>query len=319
MKSYLLLHQCWLTRDNDNAIAIEFCDLLLGDELTKDLHTYYAADKVYKYYGFKNGNPWNTSVQFKTRTVDRDTFGTNTGFTATYHFNIKNSFDFSTLKAVVERASLWSISFNGTEIKPEAGKWWLDREFNIFNIGTLAKKGDNTITLKANPMKVHAEIEPVYITGDFSVKPAEKGWTIEPPVKTLTIGSWKDQGMPFYSWGVTYKKDFNIEKPEGQYLVRLNKWRGTVAEVKVNDQSGPVIAFPPYESEITGLIKPGSNKIEVKVIGSLKNLLGPHFNNPAPGMASPWLFRNVKSYPAGKDYQLIDYGLMEEFALIKGI
>ena len=306
-----------VTRNNDNAIAIEFCDLLLGDELTKDLHTYYAADKVYKYYGFKNGNPWNTSVQFKTRTVDRDTFGTNTGFTATYHFNIKNSFDFSTLKAVVERASLWSIFFNGTEIKPEAGKWWLDREFNIFNIGALAKKGDNTITLKAYPMKVNAEIEPVYITGDFSVKPAEKGWTIEPPVKTLTTGSWKEMGMPFYSWGVTYKKDYNIEKPEGQYLVRLNNWRGTVAEVIVNDKAARVIAFPPYESEITDLIIPGTNKIEVKVIGSLKNLLGPHFNNPAPGMASPWLFRNVKSYPAGKDYQLIDYGLMEEFTVLQ--
>jgi hypothetical protein len=244
-----------VTRDNDNAIAIEFCDLLLGDELTKDLHTYYATDKVYKYYGFKNGNPWNTSVQFKTRTVDRDAFGTNTGFTATYHFNIKNSFDFSTLKAVVERASLWSIFFNGTEIKPEDGKWWLDREFNIFNIGALAKKGDNTITLKANPMKVHAEIEPVYITGDFSVKPAEKGWTIEPPDKTLTTGSWKELGMPFYSWGVTYNKDYSIEKPEGQYLVRLNNWRGTVAEVIVNDKAARVIAFPPYESEITDLIR----------------------------------------------------------------
>jgi hypothetical protein len=74
-----------VTRDVDNAIEIEFCDLLIGDELTEDLNTYYAADKVYKHYGFKNGNPWNTSVQFKTNIVNRDTFGINTGFTATYH------------------------------------------------------------------------------------------------------------------------------------------------------------------------------------------------------------------------------------------
>ena len=306
-----------VTRDYQNTVTIEFCDLLLGDELTKDLHTYNAADKVYKYYGFKNGNPWNTSVQFRTRTVDRDTFGTNTGFTATYHFIINNSFDFSALKAIVERASIWSVSINGTEIKPEAGKWWLDREFHVFSIGSIVRKGDNTITLRVNPMKVHAEIEPLYITGDFSVKPAEKGWIIEPPVKTLTTGSWKELGMPFYSWGVTYSKDYNIEKPEGHYFVILNNWSGTVAEVKVNDQAGPVIAFPPYESDITGLIKPGPNKIQVKVIGSLKNLMGPHFNNPKPGMASPWLFRNVKSYPAGKDYQLINYGLFEDFALLK--
>ena len=84
----------------------------------------------------------------------------------------------------------------------------------------------------------------------------------------------------------------------------------------MNDQAAPVIAFPPYESDITGLLKPGSNKIQVKVIGSLKNLMGPHFNNPRPGLVSPGSFRNVKSYPAGKDYQLIDYGLMEEFILI---
>ncbi len=174
-----------INRDNDNAIAIEFCDLLIGNETTKDIHTYYAADKVYKYYGFKNGNPWNTSVQFKTRTVDRDTFGTNTGFTAVYHFNVKRSFDFTSLKAVVERPDLWSVSINGTEINPEAGKWWLDREFKVFNIGELVKTGDNTVTLTASPMKIHAEIEPVYITGDFSVTPADKGWTLEPPVKVI--------------------------------------------------------------------------------------------------------------------------------------
>ncbi len=134
------------------------------------------------------------------------------GFTATYHFNIRDAFDFSSMKAVVERPALWSVTLNGTEIKPEAGKWWLDREFGVFNIGGLAKKGDNTLTLKAIPMKVHAEIEPVYITGDFSVMPSEKGWTIGPAVKTLTTGSWKDQGMPFYSWGVNYSREYIIEK-----------------------------------------------------------------------------------------------------------
>ncbi|HBC80156.1 MAG TPA: hypothetical protein DEO60_07045 [Bacteroidales bacterium] len=306
-----------VTRDNDNALAIEFCDLQLGGELTKDLHTYNASDKVYKNFGFKNGNPWNTSVQFKTRTVDRDTFGTNTVFSVTYHFDIKSGFDFSSLKAVVERPALWSVSLNGIEIRPEPGKWWLDREFGVFNIGNLTKKGDNTLTLKANPMKIHAEIEPVYITGDFSVLPSEKGWTIGPSVKKLTTGSWKDQGMPFYSWGVNYIREYNIEKPEGKYFIRLNNWSGTVAEVFVNEKPGPVIAFPPYESDITGLVGTGSNKIKVKVIGSLKNLLGPHFNNPKPGLVSPGSFRNVNSYPPGKDYQLLNYGLMDEFTVLQ--
>jgi len=307
-----------ITRNEENALMIDFCDIEVGNELTKDLHMYNAADKVYKYHGFKNGNPWNTSVQFRTNIVDRDTFGLNTGFTATYHFTIKGKFDFSNLKAVVERTGLWTVSVNGVEVKPEEGKWWLDRSFSVFKIGTIVKSGDNTITLKTSPMKIHAEVEPVYIVGDFSVKPAVKGWVIEAPASVYTTGSWKNQGLPFYSWGVTYSKEFNIEKAEGKWQVGLGNWNGTVAEVSVNGQPATVIAFPPYTTDITGLIKPGINKIDVKVIGSLKNLLGPHHNNPKPGFVSPWIWRNVKAYPAGKDYQMLDYGLLDDFILYRG-
>ncbi|MCX6335430.1 MAG: glycosyl hydrolase [Bacteroidia bacterium] len=306
------------SRDSQNVMTIEFCDLTVGGETINDMHNISAADKVYKYYGFKNGNPWNTSVQFKTRTVDRDTFGVNTGFTATYYFNVKENFDYSAFKASVERPYLWRVTMNGTEVKPEEGKWWLDREFGVFKIGYLVRKGENTITLNASPMKVHAEIEPVYIIGNFSVIPADKGWTIEAPAKELRAGSWKEQGMPFYSWGITYSREFKIDNAEGHYLVSLNNWKGTIAEVTVNGIRATAIAFPPYQSDITNLIKAGVNKVDVKVIGSLKNLLGPHFNNPRPGLVSPGHFRNVKSYPAGKEYQLLDYGLMEEFNLLNG-
>ena len=81
---------------------------------------------------------------------------------------------------------MWTVIVNGTEVKPEDGKWWLDRSLGVFNIGSLVKTGDNTITLKASPMKIHAEIEPVYILGDFSVKPADKGFTIEAPASGYT-------------------------------------------------------------------------------------------------------------------------------------
>ena len=307
-----------VTRNEDNVLMIDFCDIEVGNEVTKDLNTYYAADKVYKYYGFKNGNPWNTSVQFRTNIIDRDTFGLSTGFTATYHFPVNGKFDLSNIKTVIERTNLWTVWVNGIEVKPEEGKWWLDRSFGVFNIGPLVKTGDNIITLKTSPMKIYAEIEPVYVLGNFSVKNADKGWEIDPPSSTYTTGSWKTQRMPFYSWGVSYSEEFNIENSGGKWEVALGNWNGTMAEVAVNGQHAPVIAFPPYHSDITGLIKPGLNKIEVNVIGSLKNLLGPHHNNPRPGLVSPWIWRNVKSYPPGKDYQMLDYGLMEEFTLYNG-
>ena len=307
-----------ISRDSDNVLAIEFCDLNLGGETTADLHNFTATDRVFKSYGFLNGNPWNHSVQFKSQVVDSDTFGVNTGFTATYHFTIKGIFDHSLIKAIVERPYLWSITVNGTEVKPEEGKWWLDREFSVCDIGNLVKPGDNIISLSASPMTVYAEIEPVYITGNFSVKPAEKGWTIEAPASVLKTGSWKDQGMPFYSWGVTYSREFTVENTEGYFQVALDDWKGTIAEVTVNDSPKKIIAFPPYACDVTDLIKPGLNRIDVRIIGSLKNLMGPHFNNPAPGLVSPGHFRNVKTYPAGADYQLFDYGLIGDFQLLNG-
>ncbi|MDO9578994.1 MAG: glycosyl hydrolase, partial [Bacteroidales bacterium] len=235
-----------VTRDVDNVLMIDFCDIKVGNELIKDIHTYDAADKVFKYYGFKNGNPWNTSVQFKTNTVDRDTFSLNTGFTATYHFTIKGNFNLSTMKAVVERTNIWSVYVNGVEVKREDNKWWLDRSFDVLNIGNIVKMGDNTITLNVSPMKINAEVEPIYILGDFSVKPAKKGWLVEAPVSAYFTGSWKKQGLPFYSWGLTYSKEFNIEKAEGIWEVGLENWNGTIAEVTVNGHPATVIAFPPY-------------------------------------------------------------------------
>jgi hypothetical protein len=307
-----------VTRDQDNVLTIDFCDLEVGNNTVKDLNTYYASDKVFRYYGFKNGNPWNTSVQFKKNIVERDTFGIKTGFTATYHFKIGGKFDVTTLKAVVERTNLWSVSVNGNEVKPDPGKWWLDRSFGVYNIGSLVKNGDNTIALKASPMSIHAEIEPVYLLGNFSLKTAEKGWAVEAPVQVFSTGSWKEMGQPFYSWGFTYKEEFNIENNEGIWEVALGKWNGTVAEVKVNGQKANPIAFPPYTTDITALIKPGSNIVEVSVIGSLKNLLGPHHNKPVSGFVSPWIWRDVRSYPSGKEYQMSDYGLYEDFTLVHG-
>ncbi len=306
-------------RDSENVMMIDFCDLEAGGELTKDMNIYYASDKIYKYYGFKNGNPWNTSVQFKKNIVDRDTFDLNSGFTATFHFPVNGTFDLSNIKAVVERPELWKVSVNGSEVKPQDGEWWLDRSFGVFNIGQLIRSGDNTLTLKTSPMKINAEIEPVYITGDFSVMPMEKGWKIDAPQKVYTAGSWRTQGLPFYSWGVSYNEEFEVDSAEGKWIVELGRWNGTLAEVSVNGVRAPDIAFPPYHSNITGLVKPGLNKISVNVIGSLKNLLGPHHNNPKAGFVSPWVWRNVKIYPAGKEYQMLDYGLMENFNVKKGV
>ena len=302
--------------DSDNSLTIDFCDLVMGNETTKDMYTYHASDKVYKANGFKNGNPWNTSVQYKDNTIRRDTFSTG-GFKAIYKFNVEGDFDMSTMKAVVERPHLYKVTLNGIEIKP-SNEWWIDRDMKVFSIGKEVKKGENSLAIETPVMKIHAEIEPAYILGNFTVKPVGKGWTILPPNPVFNIGSWKEQGWPFYSKTVSYSKSFNISNASEYHQVRLTDWIGTVSEVLVNGKSAGIVAFAPYSIDVSELVKEGNNTVEVKIVGSNKNLLGPFHRNPGKGFVSPWTFRNVGDYPSGSEYQQLDYGLMGDIILEKG-
>ncbi|MFA5814563.1 MAG: glycosyl hydrolase [Bacteroidales bacterium] len=304
-------------RMQDNALNIDFCELALEGQPGVEMNVLDASDKVYKHYGFERGDPWATFVQFDNKLMARDTFGQGTGFKATYQFTVEGGFDISGIRAVVERPDLWKVSVNGTDVKKIPGEWWLDRNFGVFAIGSLVKSGENVITLEVYPMKLFAEIEPVYITGIFSVVPADKGWKLTEPPGNFTTGSWSGQGLPFYSWGVSYTRSFEVQKPGLHYEIGLGEWKGTIAEVTVNGSPAGTIAYPPYRLDVSGLIREGNNSVTVTILGSLKNLLGPHHKNPPAGMAISPFWRGVKSYPPGKDYQILDYGLMEDLWLYR--
>ena len=304
-----------VSRLRDNALTIDFCDVTVKGETHKKQHFSRAADIAFKAHGFANGNPWNTSVQYKRNILDRDNFKDG-GFTASYHFTVNDAFDYSGIKLVSERPELFTVKINGHIVEALPGEWWLDRSFGVYPIGGQVKKGSNTVELSISPMRIFAEIEPVYITGNFSVVPEQEGWSIGAPQESFTLGSWKDQKQPFYSWDMSYSKTYTLDDLTGRYAVKLNKWNGTVAEVYVNGQKAGIIAFDPWQLDVTPYLKEGGNTIDVRVIGSLKNLLGPHYRNPAPGLASPWHWKNVDKPIPGKEYQMMDYGLMEDFELI---
>jgi hypothetical protein len=303
-------------RVQDNAMPVDFCDVTVKGQTHRRLYFADAADIAYRAHGFANGNPWNTSVQYKRNILDRDRF-TDGGFTATYRFTVNDDFDYSGMQLVAERPELFTVKINGETVKPVPGKWWLDKSFGVYQVGNQVKKGTNTVELGISPMSIFAEIEPVYITGNFSVVPEQEGWSISAPADHFTPGSWKEQKQPFYSWDFNYGRSYQITDLSGAYLIQLGKWAGTVAEVYVNEVKAGIIAYDPYRLDVTSFLREGTNRIDVRVIGSLKNLLGPHYRNPAPGLASPWHWKNIKEPLAGAEYQMKDYGLMEDFTLYR--
>lgn len=132
---------------------------------------------------------------------------------------------------------------------------------------------------------------------------------------------WKQQGHPFYGADVAYRQRFDVGRPKGSYTVSLPNWHGSVARVNVNGKPAGHIAAPPWECDVTSQIKGGENTVEVVVIGTLKNTLGPHHAGAGLGSAWPGMFQRGPETgpPAGNEYHTVDYGLFEPFVLTQAL
>jgi hypothetical protein len=299
----------------DNVLTLDYVDITAGGETKKNIYFYKASQFAFAKNGMER-NPWDSAVQFHDEIISR-TFGPDTGFEATYRFTIEPQVP-ERLCIVIERPDLFSIKCNGKTVSAMKDTWWLDKAFGKIDIADTTRVGENTVTITASPFTVYHELEPAYVLGTFTLKESDSGFVIiggsEPALK---LGSWKKQGYPFYAAGVCYKQKFNVNHSDGRFLVELDKWYGSVVEVIVNGKSAGYIAYKPWQCDVTDLIKDGTNTIEVAIIGTLKNTLGPHHAGTGLGSAWPGMFQQGPETgpPAGKDYHTVDYGLFEPFIL----
>jgi hypothetical protein len=320
-----------IRRLEPNVLTLDYVDITAGGETKKDLYFYQANQFAWKQNGMDR-DPWDSAVQFKDELI-RKTFPAKSGFEASYKFEIEGAAP-KNLAIVIERPDLYAITCNGQPLKARAKDWWLDKAFGRIPIAAAAREGENVVTIKAMPFTMYHELEPAYLLGDFSLMPIDKGFVVVPE-RALTLGSddklgehsatpegtarvgWNFQGAPFYSAGVAYKERFELVKPAGEYKVALRDWYGSVAKVTVNGKAAGYIDAPPWECEVTKLLRRGGNDVEVTVIGTLKNTLGPHHGNPALGAAWPGSFHVGPSPgpPPGEKYSTVAYGLFEPFVM----
>jgi hypothetical protein len=298
-----------------NVLTVDYVDVSAGGKALENVYFYAANRFVFQQNGMER-NPWDSAVQFRDELI-KMTFAPDSGFEAAYRFSIEKRLP-DQLWIVIERPDLYNITCNGKTIAAGEGDWWLDRSFGRIDIVEFARLGDNTVKIKASPFTVYHELEPAYVLGEFKVKPTDAGFVIEgEPESRLKPGSWKDQGNWFYAGGVSYRQAFEISRPAGNYVVELQEWYGSVAEIKVNGQSAGYVGYKPFRRDITDLIRSGTNVVEVIVTGTLKNTLGPHHAGTGVGSAWPGMFQKgpENGPPAGKTYHTLDYGLFEPYVL----
>jgi len=302
-------------RIGPNVLTLDYVDVTAGNQMKKNTYFYKASQLVWQQNGME-GNPWDNAVQFRDELITKK-FGADSGFEATYRFTIDGPVP-KRLEVAIERADLYTISCNGISVSAKEGSWWLDKSFGKIDISSAAKEGNNTVTIKASPMTIYHELEAAYVLGDFALKEVDSGFVIVPEAGP-TPGRWDEQGHPFYAEGISYAQSFDVAEPAGRYCVQLADWYGSVAEVVVNGKPAGYIYHQPWECNVTDLITAGLNTIEITVIGTLKNTLGPHHSDAPLGSAWPGMFKQAPEAgpPPGNNYQTIGYGLFKPFTLYK--
>jgi hypothetical protein len=304
-----------MRRTGPNVLVLDYLDVRAGGESREKTYFYQASQFAFQKNGVER-NPWDSAVQFRDELITR-TFPAASGVEATYRFTIKDGVP-ARLSLVMERPDLYTITCNGRPAGQAKGEWWLDRSFGRIDIAAAARVGENEIVAKASPFTIYHELEPAYLLGDFMLDPAASGFVVAGD-GPLRLGAWNAQGHPFYSEGVSYTESFKIEKPAGEYRVQLKRWYGSVARVSVNGRAAGEIFSSPWTLDVTSLVRPGKNVIEVRVIGTLKNTLGPHHGKPDLGTAWPAMFQKGPSPgpPPGSDYSTVGYGLFEPFTVLQ--
>ena len=294
--------------DSPNVLVLDYCDLSIFGSLYSNINTWKANWILWQMHGFERP-AWDNAVQFKTRVFDRGPFPVDSGFSAEFRFQVDDPEVLQGLELALESPELYQISLNGGAVSFAKSTRWLDPRIHNIAIAGFARQGENVIKITGQPFDVRMELENVYLRGKFNVASSEKGFRLTKWASTQ-FGSWAKQGLPFFSDSVRYRTEVIVPKGKDRIRVDLGEWAGSVALVSVDDQPPTSLGWPPYAAEFA--VAPGRHHLEVQVVSTPRNIFGP-FHHPLKPRMSAWSSSWAEfpeHQPAGTQYDVIDYGLM---------
>ena len=147
---------------------------------------------------------------------------------------------------------------------------------------------DVAVSGEAAPVTVAVRIEPP--RGSYGGAALLQPIALHCGPGTSALGDWSQiDGLLSYSGGAWYRKTVTIPAVQ-QVVLNLGQVVAST-EVRVNGQAGGIRVSPPWRFDITKLVKPGANRIEVLVCNTLANhytTVPTHYRgNLASGLIGP--------------------------------
>ncbi len=265
-----------------NCLTVDFASYRLGKgDWSEKLPIVHIADRI-------NKNNSSKTVEIK------------------YCFNIsKELLDTDDITIAAETRSAEDISLNGVSISDRCIGWWMDKAINEYSTKGLITQGKNEIVIRyiiektgnilnvdeifeteRNRFFYNIEPESVYIRGNFDVctekythsfdyyEIESDDFVIKPQTPNI-IGDITKQNNWFYVGDIKYSFKLSKIWENSKVFISLDNMRGFMAELKINSKSGYLISRE-EKADITNALCEGENTVEVTLIGTNRNCLGPH-------------------------------------------
>ena len=299
-------------RLDHNALTLDFCKYKIMDNpWSKTVPVWKAQLELRKAFGIKEAEELrvNDGTQFW-KSYPNMSVGWRSHVSLKFNFMVKDIP--KKLLLAMEIPQRFELLVNDKKVAyvKKENNWWVDKEFRTLDIKKYVKKGNNEITLNFLHRQ-DIEIESMYLVGDFGVYSRDnEHYYIGKEPKVLMSGDWVKQGYPFYGGEMVYQQTVNLTKKPGEKLfLELGELCGVVAKVRVNGKDSGLIGWEPFVVDITAQAKTGKNIIEIELVSSLRNLLGPHHVKPGVKYwASAHSFQDGANWT--NKYSLVPYGII---------
>jgi hypothetical protein len=230
----------------------------------------------------------------------------------------------------IESLERFDVAVNGQSIVTTDAGWWTDISFRKVDVSDAVQAGQNEIVLSSVFVR-DTELESIYLVGDFGVaanwlreENRFNGQVFDRYMSDFRVTALPDvvearqdaggadvdltaQGLAFYAGRARLRQTISLPALNGRVVLEMHNLRAAVAHVHVNGQPMGVVSWQPHRLDITEGARPGENVIEVELVTTLRNLLGPHHLKDGDlSWTSPKEFRDKSRWT--EDTILVPFG-----------
>ena len=247
----------------------------------------------------------------------------------TCEYTISAEYVPTSLYLACEQPHLFDIKVNGQAIDKIDCGYFRDKAFRKLDIAKYFKAGENKIVLdtdfeqsqatyaniekalkfesEKNKLTFDAELEQIYLVGDFSVKcEADKftqidknacwyggTFTIAEPKQTVTLENLEAQGFVGFAGEITVSKKFNAA--DKAMMLDFVKCGINVVKASVNGRHIADFMWEPYTADVSEYLTDGENTLTLTLVGNLRNMQGPfHLASGEQYGVGPYCFYKEK-------------------------